>query len=103
MNIWREHILYLKDNPEGYWFKRKLYGIGWTPARKEGWLVLGAYVVFVLAVVYFHETETYSNFLEPKLAVGLFVTVTILLLVTSWRTGESLKWQWGAKGKYERE
>jgi hypothetical protein len=33
MKLFKEYTDYLKDNPQGYWFKRKLYGWGWTPAR----------------------------------------------------------------------
>jgi len=36
----KEYIAYLKDNPQGYWFKAKLYGWGWDPAIWQGWLVL---------------------------------------------------------------
>ena len=28
----KEYIAYLKDNPQGYWFKARLYGWGWAPA-----------------------------------------------------------------------
>ncbi len=44
----KEYIAYLKDNPQGYWFKRKLYGWGWTPAKWQGWVVVLAFVIFLL-------------------------------------------------------
>lgn len=36
MSLIKNCVEYLKDNPEGYWFKRKLYGWGWTPAKWQG-------------------------------------------------------------------
>ena len=27
---------YIRNNPKGYWFKRKLYGWGWFPVKWEG-------------------------------------------------------------------
>jgi len=94
MKIVKEHIEYLKDNPEGYWFKRKLYGYGWTPARPAGWITIGVYLVFLVGVVmYAHDniidTET------PTRIIALIISATVLLLVVTWRTGEPLKWQWG--------
>ena len=56
MKLIQDHIEYLKDNPEGYWFKRKLYGYGWTPATREGWFVLVVYIAVVLAVAWFANT-----------------------------------------------
>ena len=29
----KQYIAYLKDNPQGYWFKAKLYGWGWVPVN----------------------------------------------------------------------
>lgn len=36
----KEYIAYLKDNPQGYWFKAKLYGWGWAPVKWQGLLVI---------------------------------------------------------------
>lgn len=44
----KRHIVYLKDNPKGYWFKRKLYGWGSTPATWQGWAVIGIFVVLIV-------------------------------------------------------
>ena len=96
MSCWKKYVAYLKDNPEGYWFKRKLYGYGWTPARKEGWLTLGVYLIFVLGVAFLGEqTLTAPEIITHVIAP--IIGATILLIVISWRTGEPLKWQWGCK------
>ena len=94
MNIITEYIKYLKDNPERYWFKRKLYGWGWTPARWQGWVVL---LVYIVAVFAFASTidensptrEVVFTFLLP---LALF---TVTLIRICYKTGESPRWQWG--------
>lgn len=96
MNLWGEYIAYLKDNPKGYWFKRKLYGWGWTPATREGWLVLFGYIAFVLSVILCVEKRALSLF-DDKTALGMIVGATMLFIVIAWRTGESLHWQWGKR------
>ena len=98
MNLIEEHIAYLKDNPQGYWFKRKLYGFGWTPARKEGWLTLGVYVVFVLGIV----CVTIKGHEElNSLALASIVGATVIFIAVVMKTGESPKWQWGEHDKQE--
>lgn len=48
MGILKNYINYLKDNPSGYWFKRKLYGWGWTPATWQGWIITCIYIGLVI-------------------------------------------------------
>ncbi|HZX50161.1 MAG TPA: hypothetical protein VFE94_03385 [Candidatus Paceibacterota bacterium] len=40
MSIFDDYIAYAKDNPKGHWFKRKLFGWGWTPVTRQGWAVV---------------------------------------------------------------
>lgn len=94
MNCFREYVRYIKDNPEGYWFKRKLYGYGWTPARREGWLVLLGYLVFVLGLVILQAPNTSDEDVISNIVIPVAIA-TILLVVISWKKGEPLKWQWG--------
>ena len=94
MNCWKEYIDYLKDNPEGYWFKCKLYGFGWTPAKPAGWITLGAYLVFLLGVLLY--TKAFVVDVEiPMQIISVIIGATTLLIVIMWRTGEPLKWKWG--------
>jgi hypothetical protein len=46
----KEYIAYLKDNPEGYWFKREFFGAGrgWTPVKWQGWLTVLVFVAFMV-------------------------------------------------------
>lgn len=95
---------YVKDNPQGYWFKAKLYGWGWTPATWQGWIAVLMFVLFLL-----WNARLLTNTVEPtneelltffaRLLVGL-----ILLLVITYKTSEKPHWHWGLpKDKNERQ
>jgi hypothetical protein len=83
-------VEYLKDNSEGYWFKRKLYGYGWTPATKEGWLLTLGLLVAVL-VLAFRVDENATDAEALKFVVlPVFVLVAVFILI-AWRAGETPK------------
>jgi hypothetical protein len=100
MSFIKDYIEYLKDNPEGYWFKRKLYGWGWTPAKWEGWFVIFLYILLILGLVLIREKDipgnpdSGSNFLTLALPI---IVLTVLLLIVAYKKGEKPKWQWGIK------
>ncbi|MEK7588813.1 MAG: hypothetical protein AAB438_03275 [Patescibacteria group bacterium] len=98
----KEYKEYVNDNPKGYWFKRKLYGWGWTPVKWQGWAVIGVYLVFVLALSLTvdessPDREVYFTFLLP-LAI-----LTFLLLGICYKKGESPAWMWGLPKKDKEE
>lgn len=100
MNIITEHIDYLKDNPNRYWFKRKLYGWGWTPATWQGWLVILLYIVFVSTFVIIREEAIVGNPDSGSnlLVFGLpLIVLTSILIFIAYKKGEKPKWQWGTK------
>ena len=94
----KEYIKYLKDNPQGYWFKARLYGWGWTPAKWQGWVVTFLYVLLILSLVLTREEDipgnpdSGSNFLTFAL---LIIVLTVLLVIIAWKKGEKPRWQWG--------
>jgi hypothetical protein len=98
----KEYINYLKDNPRGYWFKAKLYGWGWTPAKWQGWLVIIAYVGLILTLVISREKDipgnpdSGSNFLIFGLPI---ILLTVLLIFVCYKKGEKPRWQWGPPKK----
>jgi hypothetical protein len=96
MNLIQDHIEYLKDNPKGYWFKRKLYGYGWTPAKPAGWITLFVFLTFIFAVVVYAEMSGIATEKTVELATTI-IGAFVLFLVVVWRTGEPPKWQWGQK------
>lgn len=96
--MWKEYLTYVRDNPNGYWFKRKLYGWGWTPVKWQGWVVIALYV---LAIVLFSLTiddnsptrEVAFTFILPV------VFLTALLIRICYKKGEKPRWQWGLDRK----
>jgi hypothetical protein len=74
-----------------YWFPAKRYGWGWgMPTRWQGWAVLIAFFVLLLAGLAFFPPRS-----EP---IGYVVYVTVLsfsLVAICWITGEPPKWRWG--------
>lgn len=96
MNCLEEYVAYLKDNPEKYWFKRKLYGYGWTPAKKEGWVTFFVYLAVVLGLILFLPSRLQESQSTVYVIVPVIVT-TFLFIGIAWKKGESLKWQWGNK------
>jgi hypothetical protein len=92
--MFKKYSQYLKDNPEGYWFKRKLYGWGWVPVKWQGWLIVGIYIV---AVILFGSTIS-ENSLPNEIIFTFFLPVTLLTItlirICYWK-GEKPRWQWG--------
>ncbi len=98
----KEHIDYIKDNPQGYWFKAKLYGWGWTPATWQGWCIILAYVALIFTLIISIEKDipgnpdSGSNFLTLALPI---IILTTLLIFICYKKGEKPRWQWGPPKK----
>jgi hypothetical protein len=91
----KEYLTYLKNNPHGYWFKRKLYGWGWTPATWQGWLTIGMYVLLIIAFSLLIPNKTSSVNEVLVIRILPITLLTIVLLRICYRKGEKPKWQWG--------
>lgn len=94
--MFKEYRDYINDNPNKYWFKAKLFGWGWTPARWQGWAVFLIYLglVFLLTRAVNEQStprEVVVSFLLPMTAL------IVVLLVICYKTGERPRWQWGKK------
>jgi hypothetical protein len=86
-----DYIKYLKNNPQGYWFKRKLYGWGWVPAKWQGWLVLLVWVIlFTFSMIMIEEND---HEIGRNLAVTFIIT--LILIWICYKKGEKPKWSWG--------
>lgn len=95
MNIIKDYIEYLKDNPEGYWFKRKLYGWGWTPATWQGWSITLLVIVAILVnALRFGNAELSDAVAVKQILIPTFVMVFFLIMVSYWK-GEKPRWTWG--------
>ena len=87
----KQYIAYLKDNPQGYWFKRKWYGWGWVPVKWQGWLVLFFAGALLFAGMYVGETDDAPG----ATFLGLVLMLGLLFVFGYWK-GEKPRWQWGA-------
>ena len=88
------HEIKQKVNSEHLWFKRKLYGWGWTPATWQGWLVILVYVVLVALFAFTIDENSPARevFFTGILPVAL---LTIALISICYKFGEKPRWQWG--------
>lgn len=95
VNVIKKYINYLRDNPQGYWFKRRLIGWGWTPAKWQGWLFLAIWLCSVFYTTFLVE----SNFAtEEEKAFALLPAMGLLiamLIMVAYGTGEKPKWSFG--------
>lgn len=100
MNYFQKISKYYHDNPQGYWFKRKLYGWGWTPVTWQGWLVTALYVALVLFFACTIDTDS-----PPQEIAFTFLLPITLLTITFFRIayhkGEKPRWQWGFPEDYK--
>jgi len=81
-----------------YWFKRRRYGLGWTPSSKEGWFVI---VIFILLVIL--SSNIIKGINENEISINLisyFVVIfslIVALISISYIKGPKPKWRWGRK------
>jgi len=76
------------------WFRRKLYGWGWTPVTWEGWLVIFVWAILFTSLVWKMDHEGLKNTLFVFISIGA-------LLYVCYKKGEKPKWQWGEeRGRY---
>jgi len=88
------YVKYLKDNPQGYWFKRKLFGWGWTPVKWQGFLVIFVYIATILFLASMIDKDaTFGELIFPFFLP--FILLSIILIAIAHKTGEKPHWQWG--------
>lgn len=98
MSLIKNYVAYLKNNPRGLWFKAKLYGWGWTPAKWQGWVVIIVYIGLIAILALTREEsvqgnrDSGSNFLTFALPM---IVLTALLIFICYKKGEKPRWQWG--------
>ncbi len=95
MAIFKNYIEYIKNNPNHYWFKRKLYGWGWTPVTWQGWLVIAIFLAYLCwnEWVLLQSVEPVTGPLAWFFA-KTFLAILILFFVC-YKKGQKPKWQWG--------
>ena len=90
----RVYLPYAKDNPKHLWFKRKLYGWGWTPVTWQGWAITLSYVGLLIALA-FTLDETSSQREVAFMFVLPAIILTALFVRIAYAKGEKPRWQWG--------
>ncbi|MDP3987334.1 MAG: hypothetical protein Q8P81_03870 [Nanoarchaeota archaeon] len=90
---------YIRDNPKGYWFKRKLYGWGWVPVRWQGWIIVLAFIgILLLNGTYFASKISPNGkptIFDFVLFFGIIIISVIILFKVCYKKGEKPKWSWG--------
>lgn len=92
--MFKRYMEYVRDNPQGLWFKRKGFGWGWTPVRWQGWAVVLVYVVSLVRIV----TGVMEGAPWANNSIGVVASLAILTALLFWicyKKGESPRWQWG--------
>jgi hypothetical protein len=89
------YLEYMKNNPNGYWFKRKLYGWGWVPVKWEGWLVTLGFVAVLLFNGFYLSSIGEPSIGNLILFFGSIIISIIILIVICYKTGEKPAWTWG--------
>lgn len=97
----QKYLDYLKNNPNHYWFKRKLFGWGWVPVTWQGWLVILTYIILVIlfSLTIDENSPTQEVFFTFILPIML---LTITLVRICYKKGEKPKWQWGLPQEKEK-
>lgn len=96
MSIFKKYDDYVNDNPEGYWFKRKLYGWGWTPVTWQSWLVILVYIALAVTLGLTLDETSPTNEIVFTFLLPL-VLITITLIRICYKKGEKPRWQWGKR------
>ena len=84
------------------WFKRKLYGWGWTPATWQGWVTIFLYMLLLMGI--FRQVDKHSHS-DSDTVIGVslpFIILSIILIGVCYIKGETPRWQWG-KENHQRE
>ena len=79
---------------QSLWFRRKLYGWGWTPINWQGWVVTLLYCVLLFGLSTTIEKNAENNEAPIIFLIGVAI-LTIILLVVAYKKGEKPRWQWG--------
>lgn len=89
----------MKDNK--LWFKARRFGFGWYPATWEGFVVIGVYLIVLIALFWGVPDDAPLIVIWPRMLIlGM---ATILLIAISYKKGEKPGWRWGGKKRTENE
>lgn len=93
--MFKEYINYIKDNPKNYWFKEKLFGWGWVPARWQGWVVVLFFLVFIISSGLSLDGAAEPTSAEINWFFAKIILASAALIFICYKTGEKPHWRWG--------
>ncbi len=73
-----------------------MYGWGWTPATREGWLVTLGFVALIIALTFNIDNNSSGEEIILKFIIPVWVLVAVLIYI-AYKKGEKPRWQWGKK------
>lgn len=82
------------DAGKRLWFKRKLYGWGWTPVTWQGWATVLAYIVILFAAGLTIDEASTPRDVAFTFALPIALS-TVAMMRICYAKGERPRWQWG--------
>lgn len=84
-------------NGKKLWFRRKLFGWGWTPITWQGWVIVGVYT-FLIGFVFARIDAASHSVSDTLFGIFLpFLGLTALLFAVCFAKGEKPRWQWSKR------
>lgn len=77
-----------KKKPEHIWFRRKVYGWGWTPSTWQGWSITFGYIALIVLFAMLVDGESSPYEVAFRFALPCLL-LTILFMQIASKTGES--------------
>ncbi len=78
------------------WFRRKLYGWGWTPCSWQGWLCIAVYLILICFFVLLLDLDATGRDVIIRFLIPVAL-LTLVFLEIGYKKGEKPKWQWGKR------
>ena len=75
------------------WFKRRRYGLGWTPVTWQGWTVVGGFVAVLLLGAF--PAERAGGAAEASYLVVVVVAIAALVVISTRKGPTPPRWRWG--------
>ncbi len=74
------------------WFRTKVYGWGWIPCSWEGWVVIFAFILFLVRDFLRIDENSLSASDTLRPFIGHMVIAILVLVAISYWKGDRAKW-----------
>lgn len=86
----------MKNTEKKYWFKRRLYGFGWTPVCWQGWATVVLFLIIIIGgSLILPDKPAMNSFYIEIIYFAMLVVSTICIVLVSLIKGPKPKWRWG--------